>query len=153
MVPTSFKSDHALLQTIIQTIKLKDEVRMAGTKSAHCRDNHVHYTPTLAFLNEKSMLSWLVRVGVIYFDCGITVWLVYSCTYSKRRIGMYSGCDYQSCLCTFWSCHPYFILQFHCFIYLFLLFKDTSLMLSDTIFPLVIVNGAMAQPRPSLVHC
>ena len=28
---------------------------------------------------------------------------------------------YKSCLCTPWSCHPYFILQF-CFLYLFLLF-------------------------------
>ena len=30
---------------------------------------------------------------------------------------MYSGCDYpyKSCsVCTFWSCHPYFILQFYC---------------------------------------
>ena len=32
---------------------------------------------------------------------------------------MYSGCDYRykSCLCTFWPCHPYFILQLHCFFY------------------------------------
>jgi hypothetical protein len=31
-----------------------------------------------------------------------------------RFVGMYSGCDYphKSYLCTFWLCHPYFMLQF-----------------------------------------
>ena len=37
----------------------------------------------------------------------------------KASVGMYSECDFphKSCLCTFWSCHPYFILPilFNCF--------------------------------------
>ena len=33
----------------------------------------------------------------------------------KASVGMYSECDYpyKSCSCTFWPCHPYFILQFY----------------------------------------
>ena len=39
----------------------------------------------------------------------------------KSNIEMYSGRDYpyKSCLCTFSPSHPYFILQFHCLLYLY----------------------------------
>ena len=36
----------------------------------------------------------------------------------KASVGMYSGCDYKSCLYTFWHCHPYFILKFYSVIFL-----------------------------------
>ena len=40
----------------------------------------------------------------------------------KKSVGMYSRCDYpyKSCLCTFWPCHPYFILQFYSIAFLYL---------------------------------
>ena len=37
----------------------------------------------------------------------------------KASVGMYSGCNYphKSCLCTFWPCHPYFMLQFYSIVF------------------------------------
>ena len=48
---------------------------------------------------------------------------------------MYSGCDYpyKSCFCTFWPCHPYFILQFYsiafytCICYNYILVSDIGI--------------------------
>ena len=42
------------------------------------------------------------------------------CTPQKASVGMYSGCDYSynSCLCTFWPCHPYFIFQFYSIVFI-----------------------------------
>ena len=42
------------------------------------------------------------------------------CTPQKPSVGMYSGRDYpyNFCLCTFWLCHPYFILQFYSIVFI-----------------------------------
>ena len=56
-------------------MKSKDEVEMAVHKQ-DCRDNHIHYSyiPMLVFLDEKfTLLLWFIGVGIISFDCGITI--------------------------------------------------------------------------------
>jgi hypothetical protein len=62
--------------------------------------SHVHRVKRIA--NKLKQKHPLPRMGV---DINIGA--------RKASIGMYRGCDYphKYCLCTFWLCHPYFILQ------------------------------------------
>ena len=70
-------------------------------------------------------------------DCAMMLYKTYH-NYRRSQpytsVGMYSGCDYllslKSCLCAFWYCHPYFILQFiQLFLHLLNLYQGPILVL------------------------
>ena len=85
----------------------------------------------LYMLVVEIILIWLVGGGGFASQL-IVAWLhgqfipAHHIATKKASVGMYSGCDYpyKSCLCTFWPCHPYFILKisFNYFLYLLLFF-------------------------------
>ena len=90
-----------------------------------CGDSHIHYTSLRLLFSHLWMLTSdnMIREGGLLISWLLYDWSVYSCApyiaTQKASVGMYSGCDYphKSCLCTFWPCHPYFILPilFNCF--------------------------------------
>ena len=65
----------------------------------------------------------MVRVYQIWFNRIITG---YFCTAQKASVGMYS----RYCLCTFWSCHPYFILQFYSIVFILVPYSLDQMLLS-----------------------
>ena len=106
---------------------MKDEVGMAGSKSTQTRfirHKHLLYIPTLAFWevqnNATDWLSWTIVTTREQPEClplaalnkYININRCIIIEKSKRRDVYQMLMPYKSCLCTFWPCHPYFILQF-----------------------------------------
>ena len=122
---------------------MKNEVGMAGSKSTQTRDIATTIHPYACFSRLLAMHLYINFNNVnVFVECGIwetfrlfpiiylvvtMVWVYqfwfnriitgYFCIPQKASVGMYSSCDI-SCLCTFWSCHPYFILQFYSIVFI-----------------------------------
>ena len=106
---------------------------MAGSKSTQTRfvrDNCIYYTSLRLLFSIIMHLSCLL--SALDLHVGDTTGCF--CTPQKASVVMYSGCNYpyKSCLCTFWPCHPYFILQFYSIVFilvsvLFLLLSERNL--------------------------
>ena len=121
-----------------------------------CRDNHIHYTSLclLAFLDHHALID--VDLFVLSFsECSWLamhekhpLWLIDSVTLRSHPMhidtqkasvgirGMHSEWDYPYESCTFWPCHPYFILQFYLIVFLFFFYcsQCNSSMLSYMVF-------------------
>ena len=118
-------------------IKLKDEVGMVGSKRTQTR-----FVGIITFIIHP--YACFSRLSCAYWCrlvCAILQWVFSTCMREKispmaqdnfdsllhpmhidtqkASVGMYTECDYpyKSCLCTFWPCYPYFILQFYSVFY------------------------------------
>ena len=104
-------------------------------------DNHIHYTSLhLCFLIIMRLLMSTCScypsvnvldlhacrrkhplwIRIVSFDSVALLLHPMHIDTQKVSIGMYSECDYpyKSCLCTFWPCHSYFILQFYSIVFI-----------------------------------